>query len=177
LQKISLQQSPNQVLAVCRFLPPKKEINSKGKFFFYLDDIRDPGNLGTIVRLASWFGMPALFCSPTTCDLYNPKVIQSTMGGFLRVNVIYEELTEVIKQQGFTRVYGALLEGDNIFKSDLGYGLIVIGNEANGISEKNLPLLTHRITIPSAQKSGTESLNAAIASSIIAAEFFRQGLR
>lgn len=175
LQKISMQNNPNQVLALCNYF---NEINDlfdlKKEFTFYLDDIRDPGNFGTIVRLADWYGVKTIYCSPASCDLYNPKVIQSTMGAFMRVNVIYIKLAELLSEQKISNVYGAVLSGENIYKSKLTTGLIIIGNEANGISDENLKLVTKLITIPSHQTNGTESLNAAMATAIIASEFYRQ---
>jgi TrmH family RNA methyltransferase len=174
LKKISLQQSPNQVLALCHYLNDAELApDFENNFYFFLDDIRDPGNFGTIIRLSAWFGLGALFCSPASCDLYNPKVIQSTMGAFLHVPVVYSPLEEVLRRYRPGQVYGAVLEGNNLFKENLKGGIIVVGNEANGISKGNLLLLNRRVTVPSGG-GGTESLNAAVASSIIAAEFFRQ---
>lgn len=175
LKKISLQSTPNAILAVCKyFSEPPDLYDFETHFSFYLDDVRDPGNLGTIIRLADWFGISTVFCSPNSCDFYNPKVIQSTMGAFLRVNLVYLELAELIKKQDVKRIYGAVLDGKNLYKESLQNGLIVIGNEANGISDDNLKRLNHLITIPANQNNGTESLNAAMATSIIASEFFRQ---
>lgn len=175
LVKISLQTNPNQVLAVCNYFGDREVLFSPSTdFSFYLDDIRDPGNMGTIVRLADWFGVKTIFCSPETCDLYNPKVIQSTMGAFLRVNVVYTELRELLASMEIRNVYGAVLEGKNIYHEKLVPGLILIGNEANGIRPANIKLLTKGLTIPKHGQSGTESLNAAVATSIIASEFYRQ---
>ena len=175
LKKISLQSTPSGVLAICHyFKEPKADFDFETKFAFYLDDVRDPGNLGTIIRLADWFGVSTLFCSPASCDFYNPKVIQSTMGAFLRVSSVYIELNDLLAKQKIKNVYGAVLNGNNLYKEPLQNGLIVIGNEANGISEQNLKLLTKKLTIPANQNNGTESLNAAMATSIIASEFFRQ---
>lgn len=140
----------------------------------YLDDVRDPGNLGTIIRLADWFGVSTLFISPGTCDVYNPKVIQSTMGAFLRVKLITCELGDLKEKYRIPKIFGAVLNGKNLYQEELRHGLIVIGNEANGISEENLKHITQSLTIPSNQQNGTESLNAAMAASIITAEFFRQ---
>jgi TrmH family RNA methyltransferase len=136
--------------------------------------VRDPGNLGTIIRLADWFGIPTVFCSPGSCDFYNPKVIQSTMGAFLRVQVIFIDLKPLIETYNIRNIYGALLSGKNLYKETLQNGLIIIGNEANGIREENLALINNPITIPANQHNGTESLNAAMATSIITSEFFRQ---
>jgi RNA methyltransferase, TrmH family len=170
LRKISLQTTPNQVLAVCHYLEETAPARPAATAF-YLDDIRDPGNLGTIIRLSDWFGMRQLYCSPSTCDLYNPKVIQSCMGAFLRVNIHYLPLEDL---RGYKTIYGAVLTGDNLYSSKLSEGLIVIGNEANGISAENMRLLTHKLHIPAAADSKAESLNAAIAAAVLASEFFRQ---
>jgi RNA methyltransferase, TrmH family len=175
LKKVSLQNNPNQVLAVCRYFDEESGTpDFDNQFSFYLDDIRDPGNFGTIVRLADWFGMTTVYCSPSTCDVYNPKVIQASMGAFLRVKVIYRDLEELLERNRATHVYGALLDGKNLYKEKLKHGLIVIGNEANGINEANIKHITTALTIPSNQNKGSESLNAAMAASIIASEFFRQ---
>lgn len=175
LSKISLQTNPNQVLAVCSYFPEREmSYEPAVDFSFYLDDIRDPGNMGTIVRLADWFGLTTIFCSPETCDIYNPKVIQSTMGSFLRVNVVYTQLEDLVSSKKIKNVYGAVLEGKNIYHEKLEPGLILIGNEANGIRSENMNRLTKHLTIPKHNQSGTESLNAAVATSIIASEFYRQ---
>jgi len=175
LQKISLQSNPNQVFALCNYFNEAEfTFNFKKDFTFYLDDIRDPGNFGTIVRLADWFGVATLFCSPASCDFYNPKVIQASMGAFMRVNIVYCELDKLIIKEKIDTIYGAVLTGINIYKDKLNNGLIIIGNEANGINETNLKFINHPITIPSHQTNGTESLNAAMATAIIAAEFYRQ---
>jgi len=175
LQKISLQNNPNQVLALCSyFKDADAAIDLKKEFTFYLDDIRDPGNFGTILRLADWYGIKTVFCSPSSCDLYNPKVIQATMGAFIRVQVVYVELAKIVNEQNIASVYGAVLNGENIYKNKLSAGLIIIGNEANGISDDNLKLVTKPITIPSHHTNGTESLNAAMATAIIVSEFYRQ---
>lgn len=175
LGQISLQSSPNKVVAICRYFEEKPlNFDFNANFSLYLDDIRDPGNLGTIIRLADWYGVSAIYCSPESCDLYNPKVIQSTMGAFLRVNVNYITLNELLKTNAGINVYGAVLEGKDIYNEKLSGGLIVVGNEANGISDENFRLLNRFITIPSHKQNGTESLNAAMAASIITSEFFRQ---
>lgn len=175
LKKISLQSTPNQALAICHYFPETALIpDFERQFYLYLDDVRDPGNLGTIIRLADWFGISTVFCSPGSCDFYNPKVIQSTMGAFLRVQVVFVELKSLIEKNAIHNVYGALLNGKNIYMETLQNGLIIIGNEANGIREDNLSLINNPITIPANQNNGTESLNAAMATSIITSEFFRQ---
>lgn len=174
LKKISLQAQPNKALAVCKyFVHEAPGIDLAKQFSFYLDDIRDPGNLGTILRMADWFGIKEIFCSKQSTELYNPKTIQSSMGAFLRVKVHYTDIKDVISNKKIP-VYGALLHGENIYTQPLGNGLIVIGNEANGIAKENLSLITHPITIPAAESNKSESLNAAMATAIICSEFFRR---
>ena len=174
LKKISIQNNPNQAVAICNYFKARPvSFDFENNFSFYLDDIRDPGNMGTIIRLADWFGINTIYCSPTSCEFYNPKVIQATMGSFLRVGLLYIELNELIQKNNINHVYGAVLNGKSIYKEPLKNGLIIIGNEANGIGEQNLQKATQLISIP-ANNNKTESLNAAIACSIIAAEFFRQ---
>lgn len=174
LRQISLQSNPHLVLAICRHFPVKKPDLSSQPFTLYLDDVRDPGNLGTIIRLCDWFGSRVLFCSPGCCELYNPKVIQSSMGAFLRVDVIYDGLSEVLHKHRFNAVYGALLEGKDLYREQLPPGLVLIGNEANGISADNIKKINVPLTIPANNNNGSESLNAAMAAAIIASEFFRQ---
>jgi len=175
LKKISMQSSPNQALAICNYFKDDViAVNFNKNFSLYLDDVRDPGNFGTILRLANWFGISTIFCSAQSCDFYNPKVIQATMGAFLRVQCNYINLNELISLNRINTIYGAILNGANLYKQNLKPGLIVIGNEANGISVENLKLINAPITIPSNTSNGTESLNAAMASAIITAEFYRQ---
>lgn len=175
LKKISLQSNPNQVLAVCHYhqdIP--NQVNFSTSFSLYLDDIRDPGNFGTIMRLADWYGIRTLFCSHQSCDVYNPKVIQASMGAFLRVNVVYGSLYDLCNRNTISSVYGAMLNGNNLYKEHLQNGLIVIGNEANGVHPENLKYITCPLTIPKHHGSGAESLNAAMAASILVSEFYRQ---
>ena len=175
LKKISLQANPNTVLAICHYFKESNfAFDFEKQFSLYLDDVRDPGNLGTIIRLADWFGISTIFISKDTCDYYNPKVIQSTMGAFLRVRLITSDLQSLQEKFKITTTYGAVLNGKNIYRETLKNGLIVIGNEANGISADNLKWINQSLTIPSHRENGTESLNAAMAASIITAEFFRQ---
>ena len=184
LERISALTKANEVLAVCE--TPQYVLESealKGKLTLVLDDIKDPGNLGTIIRIADWFGIENIVCSSETVDAFNSKVVQATMGSIARIKVHYVPLTEFIKFQisNFKLpVYGALLEGKNIYTENLSSeGLIVIGNESRGISEEVQKLITDKISIPSFShyKSGSgevESLNAAIATSIICSEFRRR---
>lgn len=174
LERISTMQTPNQVLAVCTKFPNQDpSIDMNKQFTLYLDDIRDPGNLGTILRIADWFGIHEIFVSEKSTELYNPKTIQAAMGAFLRVRIHYLSLDKVLGHSK-APVYGAVLNGENIYKQKLQNGLIIIGNEANGISEENLRKVSHPITIPASTANETESLNAAMATSIICSEFFRQ---
>jgi TrmH family RNA methyltransferase len=202
LKRISALQTPNEVLAVCEM--PKHQFKAddlKGKLSLVLDTIQDPGNLGTIIRVADWFGIEHIICSLDTVEVYNPKVIQATMGSISRVKVHYTELSkflaamnegqksEVRGQKHVVRkaehskgkkevvpikVYGALLDGESIYSKELAKeGLIVMGNESKGISENILPFITDKILIPNYGK-GAESLNVAIATAVIAAEFKRK---
>lgn len=179
LKKISSLVTPNRMLAVCHMPEYKLDVAQLAdKLSLVLDNIQDPGNLGTIIRVADWFGIRHIICSPDTADLYNSKVIQSTMGSVARVKVHYtalpEFLQEVKKQLPALPVYGALLEGENLYQADLqGKGLLVIGNESKGISEEVQAHITHRITIPS-YAAAIDSLNAAIAAAVICAEFKRR---
>jgi RNA methyltransferase, TrmH family len=170
LKKISCLTTPNQVLISAHipdFEIDKTLINSD--LSLYLDGIQDPGNMGTILRTADWFGIKNVFCSDTCVDIFNPKVIQASMGAFLRVKSQEIDLQELISED--LPVYGALLEGNNIFETDFSKrGIIVIGSEGKGISDTILPLLTHKIKIP-AYGNGAESLNAAVATGIICAVF------
>lgn len=175
LKKISLQTTPNQVLAIVKEC--QQTLNTEvlsSSTTLYLDDIRDPGNLGTIIRIADWFGIHQVICSPNCTELYNPKTLQASMGAVLRVHVVTQHFEELLPKLKHVPIYGALLEGKNIYTSELKNGLIIIGNEANGISNEVLKHITHPITIPAATNNGSESLNAANACAIICSEFYRQ---
>jgi TrmH family RNA methyltransferase len=170
LKKISALTNPNNCLAVFRMPEPKK-IN-EGGIILALDKIRDPGNLGTIIRLCDWFGITDLVCSEDTVDLYNPKVLQATMGSITRVNVSYVDLNEFLSQTKLP-IFGTFMNGTNIYKTQLPQdGIIVMGNEANGISTEIEPLITDKITIPRFGNP-TESLNVATATAIVLSEFRR----
>lgn len=175
LKKISLQTTPNQVLAIVKECQQNIKTNDLiSSTTLFLDDIRDPGNLGTIIRIADWFGIHQVICSPSCTELYNPKTLQASMGAVLRVNVITQNFDELLPKLKDVPIYGALLEGKNIYTSELKHGLIIIGNEANGISNSIKQHITHSITIPAATNNGSESLNAANACAIICSEFYRQ---
>jgi len=176
LQAISLLKTPNQVLAIASY-PDKKSFNyHEDDLVLALDSIQDPGNLGTIIRIADWFGINKLVCSIETADAYNPKVIQASMGALTRVNFCYTNLENWLsKLSSETPIYGTLLEGDNIYETELSNkGVIVIGNEGNGISPEIQSLIKQRITIPAYGNSMMESLNAAVATAIVCAEFRRR---
>lgn len=176
LKRISGLNTANEVICICKQLSDTEtQTNFQTSFSFYLDGIRDPGNLGTIIRICNWFGIHELFCSEDTVELYNPKCIQACMGAFLRVKVFYCPLSDLINQKEISNVCIADLEGESIYESPVKTGLIIIGNEANGVSREAKNIKHKAITIPSAN-SGMESLNAAVATSIIASEYFRKRL-
>ena len=172
LSKISCLKTPNDCLAVF-IMPKSKPINLNG-LIVCLDAIRDPGNLGTIIRLCDWFGVEQLICSAETADVYNPKVIQATMGSISRVNVVYTDLNLFLKETSLP-IYGAFMDGKNVYESILSAnGILVLGNEANGISELIASRVTSKISIPrfgTIQKA--ESLNVATATAILLSEFRR----
>ena len=172
LKKISALTTANTCFAVFKMAEEKPIIESG--LILALDSIRDPGNLGTILRLCDWFGINQLICSNETVDIYNPKVVQATMGSIARVNVNYIDLNAFIAQSKIP-VFGTFMDGENIYKSTLPQeGIIIMGNEANGISPELEKLVKNKITIPrfgSLQK--TESLNVSTATAIILSEFRR----
>jgi len=173
LKKISFLKSPNTALAVFRI--PDETPNDFKKLVVALDDVRDPGNLGTIIRLCDWFGVRDLVCSLATVDCYNPKVVQATMGSITRVNVNYVNLKEVLEAQN-DDIYGAFMDGENVYETKLSSsGILVLGNEANGISDSIEKLVTKRISIPRfGELQATESLNVANAAAILLSEFKRR---
>jgi len=172
LKKISALSTPNTCLAVFK-IPAEKQIVEKG-LILALDSIRDPGNLGTILRLCDWFGIGQIICSKDAVDIYNPKVVQATMGSIARVNVNYIDLETFVSQTKLP-VFGTFMDGNNIYKTELPQeGIIIMGNEANGISPELEKLIKNRLTIPrfgTIQK--TESLNVATATAIVLSEFRR----
>ena len=175
LKKISALATPNTCLAVFK-MPKEKKIEASG-LILALDSVRDPGNLGTIMRLCDWFGIQQLICSKETVDIYNPKVVQATMGSIARVNVSYVDLNDFLTTTSLP-VFGTFMNGDDIYKTALPQeGIIVMGNEANGISPELEKIIKNRLTIPrfgTIQK--TESLNVSTATAIVLSEFRRASL-
>ena len=172
LRKLSFLQHPQQVLAVFP-IPDVQPAAQKSQLALVLDGVQDPGNLGTIIRIADWFGIATIFCSEDTADAWNPKVVQATMGSIARVQIVYCDLQQLLKDTTLP-VYGTLLDGNNIYEQELKpEGYIVMGNEGNGISAPIRQLVTHRLLIPSF-RPGAESLNVAIATAITCSEFRRR---
>ena len=172
LRKISALATPNSCLALFK-MPLEKPIVQTG-LIVALDSIRDPGNLGTILRLCDWFGIQQVLCSTETVDLFNPKVVQATMGSIARVNVNYINLDAFLTQTTMP-IFGTFMDGTNIYKSVLPeQGIIIMGNEANGISTSLEKLVQNRLTIPRfGDLQKTESLNVATATAIVLSEFRR----
>lgn len=178
IKKISVMSNPPDVIAIFRLPDNEWETeNLPDDLYLMLDGVQDPGNLGTIIRLADWFGIYKIFASKDTVNCFNPKCVQSTMGALGRVDIIYTDLEEVIKNNKNLPVYGTLLDGEDIFTSSLSpYGFIVMGNEGQGISDKIKSLVTNPLTIPSfaTKEQKSESLNVGIATAITVAEFRRR---
>lgn len=173
LKKISLLSTPNQVFLVVKqpnhFFDEKTAINHLA---LYLDDIRDPGNLGTILRIADWFGIEWVFCSPNSVEVFNPKVVQASMGAFLRVKCVEMEFAQLLESCPNLPRYGTVLDGASVFEATPELpALIAIGNESKGLSAEIQAKLTHRISIPKGKGGGAESLNAAVATGIVCAFF------
>lgn len=182
LKLISTLKTPHNALAVTEM--QKRELKTEdilNQLCVALDFVQDPGNLGTIIRAAGWFGIKNIICSSDCVDVYNPKVVQGSMGALLHVNVYYTELEEfLISAQGKgIPIYGTLLEGEPIYDHSLGRrGVILLGNESKGISDKLAPYITEKIMIPkfSNAKHGIDSLNVSMAASIVFSEFRRRNL-
>lgn len=184
MERISLLSSPSPVLALVRIPDSvRTEPEPVPGLYLALDGIRDPGNLGTILRIADWFGIDAVFASPDTVDLFNPKVVQATMGAVFRVRFHYTDIPALCRRtlSGGGRVYGTFLDGENLYGKTLSCGeeapsVIVIGNEANGISAMTAGFVSDRLYIPPfpPDDPGSESLNAAVATAVTVAEFRRR---
>jgi len=172
LKKISSLKTPNNVLGLFK-IPLEEELITDG-FILALDEINDPGNLGTIIRLCDWFGVNQLICSTNTVDCYNSKVVQASMGSLTRVSIVYTNLSTYLQNTSLPK-YASLMEGENVYKSVLPKNaILVMGNEANGISNSILKLLTNSVSIPRfGDSQQTESLNVATATAILLSEFKR----
>ncbi len=180
IKKASLLQNPQNCLAICS-TPDKLLFPSilNKNISVYLDDIQDPGNLGTIIRICDWFNIEYLFCSPNTVDLWNPKVIQASMGSFCRVQLVETtfEQVAILAQSSQTPVYGAFMNGENIYTEKLPEkAILIMGNEGNGINKKLESKIDIKIKIPEFSDKGisAESLNVSVATAIICSEFKRQ---
>ena len=178
MERISALKSPTEHLALFRI--PKQQLNSeqvRSDITLVLDDVQDPGNLGTIIRLADWFGISDIVCSEDSADCFNPKVVQATMGAILRVRVHYTNLSKWLPEQRDTKIYGTFLEGENIYNAQLDKcGVIVMGNEGQGISDEVAKCVSNKLLIPPypADRCGSESLNVAVATAVICSEFRRR---
>lgn len=171
LRKISALKNPNGVLAVFRIA--KNEFLKENSWMVALDTVQDPGNLGTIIRLCDWFGIQNLLCSLDTVDCYNPKVLQATMGSIARVCITYLDLKDFLSKTKLP-VYGAFMQGESVYKQNFtSAGILVMGNEANGISKELEKLISQKITIPQFGKQTAESLNVAMAAGILLNEIRR----
>lgn len=180
MERLSLLKTASNSLAIVEI--PRYELRPEalaGQLTLALDDVQNPGNLGTIIRLADWFGIRDVVCSPATADCFNPKVVQATMGAILRVRVHYTDLPPLLASaavQGMP-VYGTFLEGENLYEADLSAaGIVVLGNEGRGISDAAARTVTHKLLIPPypPDRRTTESLNVAMAAGIVCSEFRRQ---
>ena len=171
MKQMSGQSNPSGILGV--FYIPESEEIATTDWIVALDSVRDPGNLGTIIRLCDWFGIKHLLCSSDTVDCYNPKVLQATMGSIARVNIVYIDLQEYLKNSE-EPIYGAFMDGDPVYGQKLPKGgILVMGNEANGISKEIEALVTERIAIPQFGSETAESLNVATATAILLNEIRR----
>jgi len=179
MEKITALRNASEVLAIIKkpstCLP---DINHINNYVLALDDIKDPGNMGTIIRTADWFGIHDIICSTETVDVYNPKVVQASMGSLARVRVHYTSLATFFENKpADLQLYGAVLDGEaiqSITKAEK--GILLIGSEAHGISQSLYPFIDHRIRIPSAATSGAESLNAAVATALVCYAFINEVL-
>ena len=178
LRRLSFLQHPQQVIAVLEMDDDVSISVSPERLSLVLDGVQDPGNLGTIIRIADWFGIDNIVCSPDTADAYNPKVVQATMGSLARVNVSYTPLLPFLTSlPADMPIYGTLLNGSDIYASELSSrGIIIMGNEGNGISSEVRALVSKPLLIPNFRQGGdcAESLNVAVATAITCAEFCRR---
>ncbi len=181
LKKISALTTPNKILVIAKQPSHSFEINEiKEKLNIFLDNIKDPGNLGTIIRIADWYGIKNIFCSSESVDVFNPKVVQSTMGAIFRTEIHYVDSSNFLKklqQLNNFNIYGTFLKGDNIYKTELSKnGIIIMGSESHGISDKIKPFINKQLFIPNypLDAKTSESLNISIATAIACSEFRRR---
>ncbi len=178
LQKMSNLDTPNNVLALASMPQSIFSFQQvKNKLALALDTISDPGNLGTIIRTAAWFGIDTIICSPNTTDAWSPKAVQATMGALFRTKVVYADLKKVVEEYNNTDVpvYATTLDGTDIYKTTLSpNGLIVIGSESHGVSPELLSVITNKLLVPSFLSGAAESLNAAVAAGVVCSEFRRR---
>ena len=177
LRRLSFLQHPQQVVAVMEMNKEEKVEVDADRLTIMLDGVQDPGNLGTIIRIADWFGIDSIICSPDTADAYNPKVVQATMGSIARVRVVYTSLPRLVDRLPKDHpVFGTLLDGENIYTKDLPqHGIIVMGNEGNGISAEMRSRISQKLLIPTFATTAdkADSLNVAVATAIVCSEFRR----
>ncbi|HEY4326931.1 MAG TPA: RNA methyltransferase [Mucilaginibacter sp.] len=177
MEKISSLKTPQEIVAIVKIpnWPTLNHVALKQQFSIVLDGIQDPGNMGTIIRIADWFGIKNIICSVDTVDAYNPKVVQATMGSLARINVYYTNIAIILTQVDLP-IFGAMLKGENIYKADFGdEGLIVLGNEGNGLKPDVEKLINKSVTIP--RKGEAESLNVAIAAALFCSEINRKSYK
>ena len=179
LERISFLQHPQGVVGLFHLRKHREApLPSSDELYLALDGVQDPGNVGTIIRIADWFGINRIYCSPDTADAYAPKVVQASMGSIARVEMVYTDLPALIA--GLPEeipVYGTLLDGENMYEKALTpHGIIVMGNEGNGISETLRGMIGNRLLIPNFRPAGqgAESLNVAVATAIVCSEFRRK---
>lgn len=183
MERLSLLKTPSNSLALVEIPRYRLDTERIGqRLTLALDDVQNPGNLGTIIRLADWFGIGEILCSPATADCFNPKVVQATMGAILRVRIHYTELAPLLAQAAArgVPVYGTFLEGKNLYDAELGdAGIVVMGNEGRGVRPDVAKTVTHKLFIPPypADRRASESLNVAMATGIVCAEFRRRSAR
>ena len=181
LERLSLLKTPSDTVAVVEIPRHRFDLaEAKRGLILALDEVQNPGNMGTIIRLADWFGISDIICTPNSADCFNPKVVQATMGAILRVRVHYLDLAATLSEarKRGVEVYGTFLEGENIYHSSLKQnGIIVMGNEGRGVSAEVATTVSHKLLIPPypVDRHGSESLNVAIATSIVCSEFRRRG--
>lgn len=177
IERVSFLKNPQESIAVF-YKPRYNDIeNIKNKLTLVLDEIQDPGNLGTIIRIADWYGIENIVCSKNTADVYNPKTVQATMGALARVRVHYVDLVPFLNNYQSLPIYGTFLDGENIYSNDItSDGIIIMGNEGNGVSKEVENLVNKRLFIPSypPNQETSESLNVAVATAIVCAEFRRR---